>query len=99
MGNLFPKNREIERLEKMKNRARKRPVSKFNPVSYRLVKSRLERFLRLPEISGNSVMGDVPIQSRSYEKEVFRFGSKRQHSQRRIVLKYLYWSWGVFHRG
>ena len=44
-------------------------------------------------------MGDISLQSGSGKKVVLRFGGLRQHSQGRIVLKYMYWSWGFFHWG
>lgn len=44
-------------------------------------------------------MGDISFQIGSSKKVVLRFDGLRQYSQVRIVLKYLYLSWGFFHRG
>lgn len=55
--------------------------------------------LRLKKISGNPFMGGISFQIGSSKKVNLRFGGLRQYSQGRIVLKYLYRSWGFFNRG
>ena len=98
ISDLFPPNPWDEGLEKMKNRAPKRPVKKNSCF---LATSQVE----IKYVSESSENIWKPLHGRYFVSDwveqnvVLRFGGLRQYSQGRIVLKYLYWSWGFFNRG